>query len=68
MLETFSRIFFGAISAAGETVSTAVNPKAAVAQVETAIGFILAGIRALADNGVTLPDPVVDDDSDTPAG
>jgi hypothetical protein len=57
MLETFSRIFFGAMSAAGESVSTATNPKVAVAQVETAIGFILAGIRSLADNGVALPDP-----------
>ena len=57
MLETFSRIFFGAMSAAGESVSTAADPKAAVAQVETAIGFILAGLRALADNGVPLPDP-----------
>lgn len=57
MLETFSRIFFGALSAAGESVSTASNPKAAVAQVETAIAFILAGLRALAESGVALPDP-----------
>jgi len=57
MLETFSRIFFGAMSAAGESVSTAANPKVAVAQVETAIGFILAGMRSLAENGVALPDP-----------
>ncbi|MCW2854911.1 MAG: TetR family transcriptional regulator [Marmoricola sp.] len=57
MLETFSRIFFGAMSAAGESVSTATNPKAAVAQVETAIAFILAGLRSLVESGVTLPDP-----------
>jgi AcrR family transcriptional regulator len=57
MLETFSRIFFGAMSAAGESVSTAANPKVAVARVETAIGFILAGIRSLAESGVALPDP-----------
>ncbi|MCZ4498019.1 MAG: TetR family transcriptional regulator [Marmoricola sp.] len=57
MLETFSRIFFGAMSAAGETVSTAADPKAAVAQVEIAIGFILAGIRSLAESGISLPDP-----------
>ncbi|HET6153689.1 MAG TPA: TetR/AcrR family transcriptional regulator [Marmoricola sp.] len=57
MLETFSRIFFGAMSAAGESVSTAANPKVAVAQVEAAIGFILAGMRSLAESGVTLPDP-----------
>ncbi|MBW8750307.1 MAG: TetR/AcrR family transcriptional regulator [Propionibacteriales bacterium] len=57
MLETFSRIFFGAMSAAGESVSSSANPKAAVAQVETAIAFILTGLRTLADNGVELPDP-----------
>lgn len=57
MLETFSRIFFGALSAAGESVSTAANPKVAVAQIEIAIGFILAGMRSLAENGVALPDP-----------
>jgi AcrR family transcriptional regulator len=57
MLETFSRIFFGAMSAAGESVSSAADPKVAVAQVETAIAFILTGLRTLADNGIELPDP-----------
>ncbi|HEY0902768.1 MAG TPA: helix-turn-helix domain-containing protein [Marmoricola sp.] len=57
MLETFSRIFFGAMSAAGESVSSAADPKLAVAQVETAIAFILAGLRTLADNEIALPDP-----------
>lgn len=57
MRQTFSRIFFGAMSAAGETVSTAEDPRMAVARVETAIGFILAGMRALADQGIELPDP-----------
>jgi AcrR family transcriptional regulator len=57
MLETFSRIFFGAMSAAGESVSSSPDPRLAVAQVETAIAFILTGLRTLADNGVELPDP-----------
>src|SRR4051794_11967633 len=57
MLETFSRIFFGAMSAAGESVSSAADPRLAVARVETAISFILAGLRALADSGIELPDP-----------
>jgi len=57
MLETFSRIFFGAMSAAGESVSSSPDPKLASARVETAIGFILTGLRTLADNGVDLPDP-----------
>ena len=57
MLETFTRIFFGAMSAAGESVSSAPDPRLAVARVETAIAFILTGLRTLADNGVELPDP-----------
>ena len=57
MKQTFSRIFFGAMSAAGESVSTAPDPKAAVARIEAAIAFILEGIRALAEQGITLSDP-----------
>ena len=45
MLETFSRIFFGALSSAGEAVSDSEDPVAASARVETAIGFLIAGIR-----------------------
>ena len=55
MLQTFARIFFGAMSSAGESVSGAEDPIAAAARVETAIGFILAGFQALAENGVELP-------------
>ncbi len=55
MLQTFARIFFGAMSSAGESVSGAEDPIAAAARVETAIGFILAGFQALADSGVELP-------------
>ena len=60
MKQTFSRIFFGAMSAAGESVSTAEDPKAAVARIQAAIGFILAGLRSLADQGITLADPVTE--------
>ncbi|GAW50076.1 MULTISPECIES: TetR/AcrR family transcriptional regulator [unclassified Nocardioides] len=52
--QTFARIFFGAMSSAGESVSSAEDPIQAAANVETAIGFILAGFRALAENGVEL--------------
>jgi len=62
MLQTFARIFFGALSSAGESVSSAPDPVAAAARVETAIGFILAGLQALADDGVRLPT-----DGDRPA-
>lgn len=58
MVDTFSRIFFGAMSAAGEAVTSASDPAAAVARVEAALGFILTGLRSLADEGIGLPDPV----------
>ncbi len=58
MLQTFARIFFGAMSSAGESVSSAEDPEAAAARVETAIGFILAGFQSLADAGVDLPEAV----------
>lgn len=57
MKQTFSRIFFGAMSAAGESVSSAEDPQQAVARIEAAIAFILEGLRALADQGVVLTDP-----------
>ena len=57
--QTFARIFFGAMSSAGESVSSAEDPIQAAANVETAIGFILAGFRVLADSGVELPVNVV---------
>ncbi len=55
MLQTFARIFFGAMSSAGESVSSAEDPIAAAARVETAIAFILAGFQSLAESGVELP-------------
>ena len=54
LTQTFARIFFGAMSSAGESVSGAEDPVVAAANVETAIGFILAGFQALAENGVDL--------------
>jgi AcrR family transcriptional regulator len=57
MIQTFSRIFMGAMTAAGEAVTTAEDPRVAVAEVETAITFIRAGLRSLAESGVQLPQP-----------
>lgn len=54
MLQTFARIFFGAMSSAGESVASAEDPIAAALRVEAAIGFILQGFEALADAGVEL--------------
>ena len=55
MLQTFARIFFGAMSSAGEAVSSSADSEAAARRVETAIGFILAGFQTLAENDVELP-------------
>lgn len=57
MLETFTRVFFGAMSSAGASVATSDDPAAAAQRVETAIGFILTGLRTLEEGGVELPDP-----------
>ena len=52
---TFARIFFGALSSSGASVSTAEDADAAAERVELAIGFILTGLRSLADQGVQMP-------------
>jgi len=72
MVETFSRVFFGAMSAAGSAVSTAEDTARASAEVEAAIAFILAGLRQQAEAGGELPHPetmdvVGLDDPDDPA-
>ena len=71
MVETFSRIFFGAMSAAGAAVSSAEDTERASAEVEAAIAFILAGLRQQAESGGTLPGPadlVEDEDPGPDAG
>src|SRR3954471_4411454 len=55
MEHTFARIFFGAMSSSGASVSRADDPHAAAERVELAIGFILSGLRALADQGAQAP-------------
>jgi len=57
MVETFSRVFFGAMSAAGAAVSSAEDTKRASAEVEAAIAFILSGLRQQAESGQRLPGP-----------
>jgi AcrR family transcriptional regulator len=54
---TFARIFFGAMSSAGSTVSSADDGDAQAERVEFAIGFILSGLRALAEQGAELAEP-----------
>ncbi len=55
MQQTFARIFFGAMSSAGESVSGAEDPEAAAARVEAAISFILMGFQSLAEAGIDVP-------------
>ena len=67
MLQTFARIFFGAMSSAGESVATAEDPELAAWRVEAAIGFMITGFQTLADSGYDLPSrhplsPADDDD------
>jgi AcrR family transcriptional regulator len=57
MISTFARIFFGALSSAGESVAAAADPEAATLRVEAALSFILAGIQSLADQGVAITTP-----------
>ena len=52
MLRTFTGIFFGALSSAGQAVATSEDPEAAAVRAEAAIGYILAGLQALMDAGV----------------
>jgi hypothetical protein len=54
---TFARIFFGALSSSGASVSTADDADAAAERVELAIGFILSGLRTLSEQGAELPAP-----------
>jgi AcrR family transcriptional regulator len=57
MIDTFSRVFFGALSAAGAAVSSAEDTVRASAEVEAAVGFILSGLRQQAEAGGRLPGP-----------
>ncbi len=52
MTQTFTRVFYGAMSAAGSAVSTARDPARASREVEAAITFILEGLRRQAEVGV----------------
>jgi AcrR family transcriptional regulator len=55
MLQTYARIFFGAMSSAGESVATADDPEEAAELVEEAIAFLLQGVQLMIENGAELP-------------
>lgn len=64
MKHTFARIFFGALSTAGESVTTAEDSALEARRVEAAIGFMLSGLQALVEQGVDLPNALADSPPD----
>ncbi len=60
LLDTFSRIFYGAMSSAGIAVSEAEDAETASREVATVISLMLAGLRQLAESGIDLTAPVDD--------
>src|SRR4051812_44590403 len=56
MEHTFARIFFGAMSSAGTSVSTSEDADTEAERGELAIGFILSGLRSLSEQGAGLPE------------
>ncbi|CUR56568.1 Transcriptional regulator, TetR family [metagenome] len=58
MLDTFTRVFFGAMSAAGGSVAVSEDPAAAAARVEAAIGLILTALQRLLESGAAPLGPV----------
>jgi AcrR family transcriptional regulator len=57
VVETFSQIFFGAVSSAGLWVADSDDPEQTSRDVEVVIGAVLSGLRTLADTGVDIFDP-----------
>ena len=53
MLDTFTRLFFGAMSAAGGSVAVSEDPAAAALRVEAVIGLIVAALQQLLESGAT---------------
>ena len=60
LLDTFTRIFYGAMSSAGIAVSEAEDAETASREVATVISLMLAGLRQMAEAGVDLTVPVDD--------
>jgi len=60
LLDTFTRIFYGAMSSAAIAVSEAEDAETASREVATVISLMLAGLRQMAEAGVDLSAPVDD--------
>lgn len=57
IVETFTRVFYGALTAAGMSVAMAEDPETAGSDVEAVIGVLLAGLRSLAESDVNPLEP-----------
>lgn len=57
IVETFTRVFYGALTAAGMSVAMAEDPETAGNEVEVVIGILLAGLRSLAESDDDLLQP-----------
>lgn len=53
-LETFSRVFFGAINVGGAAVATSKDPEADSQRVEQALGVLITGLRLVIESGAPL--------------
>lgn len=57
MTQTFGRIFYGALTAAGTAIATSETPEESAANAQVAISFILAGLQTLSESeNLELPD------------
>jgi len=56
MVATFARLFFGAMSAAGESVTEASDPEDAAERIELAVTYLLTGVQTLAKQGIKVED------------
>lgn len=60
LLDTFTHIFFGAMSSASISVAEAEDAERTSREVATVISLMLAGLRQLAESGIDLTEPVQD--------
>lgn len=49
IVDTFTRVFYGAMTSAGMSVATAEDPDRTAREVETVLGIVLTGLRTLAE-------------------
>lgn len=58
MVETFSRIIFGAMSSAGAAVATSQDPEAETVRVGASVGLLLSALRHMSTHHASLEDAI----------